>query len=65
MITANPAIQDDLNPQSIDIISAKFIDAQTPGFAPEFTLDEAEEAGAFSEDALSETDAKESAEDLV
>lgn len=65
MITANPLIQDDLNPQTVDVISAKFIDAQTPGFAPEFTLDEAEEAGAFSEDALSEMDAKESSEELL
>ena len=51
----------DIDPQDIDIIAAKFLDAQTPGFEAVFTLDEAEEAGAFREDALSEQDAKESA----
>jgi hypothetical protein len=51
----------DLDPADIDIIEAKFLDALTPGFEAEFTLDEAEEAGAFREDALSEEDAKESA----
>lgn len=51
----------DIDPQDIDIIAAKFLDAQnTPGFAPAFTLDEAEEAGAFREEALSEEDARES-----
>ena len=53
----------DIDPQDIDIVAAKFLDAQTPGFEAEFTLDEAEEAGAFVEDALSEADAKESAEE--
>ena len=51
----------DINPADIDIIEAKFLDAATPGFEAAFTLDEAEEAGAFREDALSEQDAKESA----
>ena len=51
----------DIDPQDIDIIESKFLDAQTPGFEAAFTLDEAEEAGAFVEDALSESDAKESA----
>ncbi len=51
----------DIDPQDIDIIESKFLDAQVPGFEAVFTLDEAEEAGAFAEDALSESDAKESA----
>ena len=51
----------DIDPQDIDIIEAKFLDAQVPGFEAVFTLDEAEEAGAFVEDALSESDARESA----
>ncbi len=51
----------DIDPQDIDIVVAKLLDAQTtPGFAPSFTLDEAEEAGAFREEALSEEDARES-----
>lgn len=58
MPTTPPA---DIDPQDIDVIAAKFLDAQnTPGFAPTFTLDEAEEAGAFREEALSEEDAQES-----
>ena len=51
----------DIDPADIEIIEAKLRDALTPGFEAEFTLDEAEEAGAFREDALSEADAKESA----
>lgn len=51
----------DIDPADLDIIEAKFLDATTPGFEAAFTLDEAEEAGAFREDALSEQDAKESA----
>ena len=51
----------DIDPADIEIIEAKLADALTPGFEAEFTLDEAEEAGAFREDALSEADAKESA----
>lgn len=50
----------DIEPADIDIIEAKLLDAATPGFEAAFTLDEAEEAGAFREDALSEKDAKES-----
>lgn len=51
----------DIDPADIQIIESKFLDALTPGFEAEFTVDEAEEAGAFREDALSEHDAKESA----
>lgn len=45
---------------SDDILNDKLTDAMTPGFAPEFDPDEAERAGAFEEDALSEADALDS-----
>jgi hypothetical protein len=47
-----------------DIVSEKLSDAQTPGFFAEFDPDEAEHAGAFSEDALSEADALDAAFEL-
>lgn len=43
----------------------KLTDILTPGYAAEFDLDEADQAGAFQEDALSEQDAAESCLDLV
>jgi hypothetical protein len=43
----------------------KLIDALTPGYQVEFDPDEAEQAGAFVEDALSEEDAMESNADLM
>ena len=43
----------------------KMTDILTPGYAAEFDPDEAEQAGAFQEDALSEQDAAESCLDLV
>jgi hypothetical protein len=46
------------------VIREKLIDAMTPGFQAEFDPDEAEQAGAFIEDALSEEDAMESDVDL-
>ncbi len=48
-----------------DVIHEKLIDAMTPGFEAEFDPDEAERAGAFVEDALSESDAIQSSIDLV
>ena len=42
----------------------KLNDALTPGYAAEFDPDEAQRAGAFVEDALSEADAADSALDL-
>ena len=39
------------------VIREKLMDAMTPGFQAEFDPDEAEQAGAFFEDALSEEDA--------
>ncbi len=43
----------------------KLVDASTPGYQVEFDPLEAERAGAFVEDALSEVDAVESGLDLV
>ena len=43
----------------------KLNDAGTPGYQAEFDPNEAEEAGAFIEDALSEDDAADSAQDWV
>ena len=43
----------------------KLADAMTPGFQVEFDPEEAEKAGAFPEDALSEQDAAESGDDLA
>ncbi len=48
-----------------DPIRDKLIDAWTPGFQAEFDPDEAERAGAFIEDALSEADAAASVDDLM
>ena len=47
-----------------DAIRDKLIDAMAPGYQAEFDPIEAERAGAFEEDALSEADALESASDL-
>ena len=46
------------------VIREKLIDAMTPVFQAEFDPDEAEQAGAFFEDALSEEDAMASDVDL-
>ena len=48
-----------------DPIRDKLLDAWTPGFQAEFDPDEAERAGAFVEDALSEADAAASVDDLM
>lgn len=48
-----------------EALHEKLIDAQTPGYEVEFDPDEAERAGAFVEDALSEDDATDSNVDLV
>lgn len=48
-----------------DAISDKLADALTPGYQAEFDPDEAERAGAFIEDALTEQDAAESGDDLA
>ena len=48
-----------------DALREKMADALTPGFQVEFDPEEADRAGAFVEDALSEQDAAESGDDLV
>lgn len=49
----------------LEVVTAKLVDAELPGFEAEFDPSEAELAGAFVEDAVSEADAKESAADLT
>lgn len=46
-------------------LSEKLADALTPGYQAEFDPEEAEKAGAFHEDALSELDAAGSSDDLA
>jgi hypothetical protein len=46
-------------------LGEKLADAEVPGYQAEFDPDEAERAGAFVEDAMSEVDALESAIDQV
>lgn len=67
LFAINPANPDPLfMSEFIDvevIVIEKMGDAQSPSFEVEFTPEEAELAGAFREDALSEADASESATD--
>ncbi|NOT13380.1 MAG: conjugal transfer protein TraD [Methylococcaceae bacterium] len=49
---------------AIEVLTEKLTDAMTPGFEVEFDPDEAERAGAFQEDALSEAEALDSCIDL-
>jgi hypothetical protein len=58
-----PAIDD--NAAAADALREKLNDAATPGYQAEFDPEEAERAGAFVEDALSEQDAAESGDDLA
>jgi hypothetical protein len=48
-----------------ELIRDKLVDAMIPGYQVEFDPDEAECAGAFIEDALTEQDAAESSDDLA
>ncbi len=57
------AFDDDGN--AIAVLNEKLSDAMTPGFEVDFDPDEAERAGAFTEDALSEADALDSSVDLA
>ena len=50
---------------AVDVLAEKFADAMVPGAIVEFDPEEAERAGAFVEDALSESDALESDIDLL
>jgi len=43
----------------------KLVDTQTPGYQAEFDPEEAERAGAFFEEALTEADAEGSSDDLA
>jgi|LakMenEpi03Aug12_release.lakeMendotaPanAssembly.Ray.scaffolds.fasta_scaffold4256759_1 hypothetical protein len=57
--------KEDLDQASLrESVHQKMLDMTIPGFVVEFDPDEAEFAGAFEEDALSEEDAYESAFDL-
>lgn len=64
--TLNPektaAVFDD-RANAAEALRDKLADAQTPGYQAEFDPEEAQRAGAFIEDALSEADALESTED--
>ena len=50
---------------AVDVLAEKLTDAMVPGAMVEFDPDEAERAGAFIEDALTEADALESDIDLM
>jgi hypothetical protein len=47
----------------VDVVAEKLADAETPGYQAEFDPLEADRAGAFAEDAISEADAIDSAGD--
>ncbi|MCU7799621.1 MAG: conjugal transfer protein TraD [gamma proteobacterium symbiont of Lucinoma myriamae] len=51
--------------EEVDTVHEKLKDSLTPGYKAEFDPEEAEAAGAFMEDALSEQDAEESNIDLI
>ncbi len=53
----NPAGQTTPVADQTETIVRKLIDAETPGYWSEFTVEEAALAGAFDEDAISEEDA--------
>jgi hypothetical protein len=55
----------ELVPSGPGVVAEKLADAMTPGYVAEFDPDEAEQAGAFIEDALTEEDAIESATDAA
>ena len=55
----------DIDLQMLDTVDQKFRDLSIPGFLVSFTPDEAEEAGAFEETALSFEDAWEARFDDV
>ena len=63
--TTTPAVSIDDEATAAEALREKLTDALTPGYQAEFDPDEAEKAGAFAEDALSEQDAAESDIDLV
>lgn len=62
-LPAMPAIDEDA--AAAAVLHEKLTDAGTPGFEAEFSPDEAEAAGAFVEDALTEEAAFQSRDDLA
>jgi hypothetical protein len=58
------AIASDTAIETDDVIREKLIDALIPGYQAEFSPNEADKAGAFLEDALSEADALNSTYDV-
>jgi len=54
-----------ISASTADIVRAKLADALVPAYQAEFDPDEAEMAGAFPEDALSEADALDSTHDAL
>lgn len=60
-----PNILFDAKKDAAEALLEKLADASTPGYQVEFDPEEAERAGAFIEDALSEEDAMESSVDLL
>jgi hypothetical protein len=62
--TPAAANDDEATVTATDAVREKLADALTPGYQAEFDPDEAERAGAFAEDALSEEDAMNSTDDL-
>jgi len=60
-----PDILFDAKKDATEALLEKLADASTPGYQVEFDPEEAERAGAFIEDALSEEDAMESSVDLL
>ena len=63
--TPHSALPNDDERNAADALREKLLDAQTPGYQAEFDPEEAERAGAFVEDALSEDDAVASHIDLI
>ena len=57
--------RDDKDATGAQVLREKLLDAMTPGYQAEFDPEEAECAGAFVEDALSEGDALASTDDLA
>ena len=63
--TPDSALPIDDERNAADALREKLIDAQTPGYQAEFDPEEAERAGAFVEDALTEDEAAASHIDLI
>ena len=64
-IASFPSDPDQVANAAADTVREKLTDALTPGYQAEFDPEEAERAGAFVEDALSEQEALDSQADLA